>query len=219
MKNHISVRILDYGVGNLHSVYRACKIYADDVQVVEEIANSASVSHLVLPGVGAFGVAMKGINEKGLGDQIKSFIESGKPLLGICVGMQILCEVGHENGIHRGLGILDGTVMHLSDSSLSTEIRVPNMGWSRVSRSDQVADPALFRGLPEPFYAYFAHSYAVEMKSGDYVSSYVQVSSKKITAAIEQKNIFGVQFHPEKSGTAGLRVIENFLDLDMPKVS
>jgi glutamine amidotransferase len=173
----------------------------------------------VLPGVGAFGVAMKSINEKGLSDQIKSFIDSGKPLLGICVGMQILCEVGHENGVHSGLGILDGAVMHLSDYSPVMEIRVPNMGWSSVSQSDSFVDSALFRGIPASFYAYFAHTYAVEMKSEEHVSRYVQISSKKITAAIEKNNVFGVQFHPEKSGTTGLRVIENFINFNMAPVS
>jgi glutamine amidotransferase len=213
MRKHLSIRILDYGVGNLHSVFRACKIYANDVLVVKEISKTDSASHLVLPGVGAFGVAMKSIKENGLSEQIKMFIDSGKPLLGICVGMQILCEVGHENGIHRGLGILDGAAMHLSDCSLSTEIQVPNMGWSKVMRSEKIEDSVLFRGLPSSFYAYFAHTYAVQMKSANYVASYIEIAAKRITATVEKDNVYGVQFHPEKSGLTGLRIIENFIEI------
>jgi len=214
MKNNVSVRILDYGVGNLHSVYRACKIYAEDVKVVKDLSGIDSVSHLVLPGVGAFGVAMKSINEVGLGDQIKEFIDSGNPLLGICVGMQILGEVGFENGIHKGLGILEGRVVSLSDCCSTNETRVPNMGWSSVTKTELNDEGVLLRGLQDSFYAYFAHSYTVEMRFSDYVSGYVQFPSTRITATVEKKNVFGVQFHPEKSGVMGLKIIENFLNFE-----
>jgi glutamine amidotransferase len=214
MKIRNRVRILDYGVGNLHSVYRACRHFSDDVQVVENIREQDSISHLILPGVGAFGIAMDRINDAGLSEQIIHFVESGKPVLGICVGMQILTEVGFENGTHSGLSILKGKVVHLSELGFSNYLRIPNMGWSMVSQLNQDLETELFRGLHETFYAYFAHSYAAEIDSLKIVTSYLDAPLKKITASIQSENVFGVQFHPEKSGLVGLRIVENFLRIE-----
>lgn len=212
MRADTSVKILDYGVGNIHSVYRACKCYSQDVQVVDQIRDLDSVSHLVLPGVGAFGIVMKRINENGLKDDINAYIQTGKPLLGICVGMQVLFDIGFENGINQGLGVIQGEVKNLLDDFSHSQLKIPNIGWSLVNRSDKDKKSKLFKGLPDSFYTYFAHSYSANLVSDDELSGYILNSTKRITAAVEQENVYGVQFHPEKSGSIGLQIIKNFIE-------
>jgi len=211
MSLHTSVRILDYGVGNLRSVYRACKIYSDDVEIASGETQLTGASHLVLPGVGAFGVAMKGIREQGLETPIKEWVQAGKPLIGICVGLQILFELGHENGLHEGIGIWKGNVVHLRKFEIEKRIQIPNIGWSAVFPTTNNNQNSILRGLHTPFYAYFAHSYGVETENTKDVTGYINLTSKEVPVVFEDKNVFGVQFHPEKSGEIGLKIISNFL--------
>jgi glutamine amidotransferase len=187
-------------------------MFANDVQVVEELCEKNTATHLILPGVGAFGVVMQKINEKNLSGPLISFIESGRPLLGICVGMQVLFKAGYENGNHQGLGLFEGEVKSLSESYPISEIRVPHMGWTRIDQSNQEATK-LFHGMQKSFHTYFAHSYEVETSESDSVSSYMQLSTGRIITSIERKNLFGVQFHPEKSGNTGLSIFRNFLNI------
>ena len=211
MKHKCSVRILDYGVGNLRSVFRACKFYSDDVQIASTIGQLTNATHVILPGVGAFGVAMEGLREQGFEDAIQTHIKAGRPLLGICVGLQILYEAGNENGLHEGIGIWKGSVVHLRKFEIDNQIRVPNIGWSIVHQTPNGGNSSLLAGLQMPFYAYFAHSYAADVCSTENVVGNLILSERKIPAVIEKGNVFGVQFHPEKSGEVGLQIIKNFL--------
>jgi imidazole glycerol-phosphate synthase subunit HisH len=149
------------------------------VQVVDQIRDLDSVSHLVLPGVGAFGIVTKRRYENGLKDDINVYIQIGQPFLGICGGMQILFDIGFKNGINQGLGVIQGEVKnHLDDFSYS-QLKIPNIGWSNVNRSakDKKSEP--FKGIPDSFYANFAHSYSANLVSDDKMSGYILKSKRE----------------------------------------
>lgn len=137
MRADTSVKILDYGVGNIHSVYRACRFVSRDVLVIDQIRELDSLSHLVLPGVGAFGTVMKRRNVNGLKDDINAYIQSGKPLLGICLGTQVLLDIGLKNGISQALGVIQGEVKNLLNDFSHSTSKIPNIGWSLVKRSNK----------------------------------------------------------------------------------
>jgi len=207
----MSVAIIDYGSGNLRSVAKAFESIAGGAQITitrlpEDIA---SASHIVLPGVGAFADCMAGL--KALPGMLKALSEEvlqrKKPFLGICVGMQMLFERGHEHGVHAGLGWLKGEVVALqpNDSSL----KIPHMGWNDLKISGQ---HKLLTGLKSGDHAYFVHSYHAACKDAADVLATVSYG-QTITAVVARDNILGTQFHPEKSQETGLQLIKNFIAL------
>lgn len=207
------VAILDYGVGNLHSVSRACKIFSNNVKVINRPEDLSSASHLIFPGVGTFGVAMNEIIERGLKDAISSHIEEGKFVLGICVGMQIFARRGTENGLHEGLGLVDAEAIDIDQFVGSNAVQKPNMGWSEIEVIGNTKSNRLLTGTASGESVYFAHSYALNIAEAGLVTSKVTIGGTEIPASVEINNIFGVQFHPEKSGEVGLGILKKFIDL------
>lgn len=196
------IAIVDYNAGNLPSVYKAFKAVGYDPIVTADPGVIAGVDGLVLPGVGAFAACMANLTERGLAEPVKAFADSQRPLLGICVGHQLLFEVGREFGTHRGLGLLKGEV-----TRLPATVKVPQIGWNLVEPV-QAAHP-IFDGLPEPYYAYFVHSYAADGADPADVAATTDYG-RVFPAVAARGNIVGIQFHPEKSSRAGLQMLANF---------
>jgi imidazole glycerol-phosphate synthase subunit HisH len=198
--------LIDAGTGNLRSVHKALECVGADVHRTDDPQEVLSGKRVVLPGVGAFGDFMSGLRARGLEDVIKVVAERGIPLLGICVGMQALFEVGQEMGHHKGLELLNGNVTRFPRS---LPVKVPHTGWNQLELQQETL---LFRGINSGAYVYFNHSYYCQAKNlsdviatTDYGLSY--------TCAVQRENIFGVQFHPEKSQTVGLQILKNFLEI------
>jgi glutamine amidotransferase len=195
------VVVLDYGSGNLRSAERALARAGADVTVTADRAAARSADGLVVPGVGAFAACMRGLAAVGGGDVIRARLAENRPVLGICVGMQILFERGEEHGMRTdGLGVLAGTVKRLNADVL------PHMGWNTVQHPD---DSALFAGVAADARFYFVHSYAAADTDG--VVTYSQ-HGEQFVAAVERGQLWATQFHPEKSADAGAHVLKNWLD-------
>jgi imidazole glycerol-phosphate synthase subunit HisH len=199
------IAIVDYGMGNLRSVKKAFETLGFLLIVTrdpEEILNS---SGLVLPGVGAFGDCMKNLEDFGLVEPINLFIKSRKPFLGICLGLQLLFEQSEESPNVRGLGILKGKVIRFP--RFETErLKVPHMGWNQVESEHPLS---LLKGIPKGSWFYFVHSYFPEPEDCSVIAGKTQYGVG-FTSVVEKDNIFACQFHPEKSSTLGLKILENF---------
>ncbi len=199
--------IIDYGAGNLRSVLHGLKhLGLRDMQLVQSPEQLVGASKIILPGVGAFGAGMAQMRARKLVAPLKAALAAGIPYLGICVGMQMLYEVGEEMGEHIGMGILGGRVLRFPNFS---DRKVPHMGWNQLNIR---AESALLDGLAERSYAYFVHSYYCAPSDDDTVISSVDYGIE-FAAIVQQDNIYGVQFHPEKSQSTGLRILSNFLSL------
>ena len=193
------IAIVDYGVGNLHSVQRALAHAGASARVTGDVDELASADGLVLPGVGAFAAALERLHAGGLGRSIVELVRGGKPLLGVCVGYQLLFEESEEHGRHEGLGLLRGSVVLVRNTD-----RIPVIGWCRLR---QAAASPLWAGISDASYFYFVHSYT-PAESPDVLAS----TDHSPAAAAGRGRVMGTQFHPEKSGPLGLRVYANFLD-------
>ena len=195
------IAIVDYGVGNLKSVQNALKILNIPSIIScdkEVIANSSSI---IVPGVGAFPDAMKNLKHRGLDKVIKDAAKDGKPMLGICLGMQLFFEESEEIEKCQGLGFFKGTIKKLEGS-----IKIPHMGWNDLYFDTYTP---LLSGVKENKFVYFVHSYYAEVGERDIVNAY-SMYEKKIPAIVSKGNIFGMQFHPEKSGEVGMKLLKNF---------
>jgi imidazole glycerol-phosphate synthase subunit HisH len=201
------ISIVNYGIGNLLSVANAFHAIGAECELVTEPGRLRCATKLVLPGVGAFGACMSALTSGGFRDAVLTYAHSGKPLLGICVGMQMLAEVGTEFGEHAGLGLVSGTVVQIPRTSPA--IRLPHVGWSAL---DLRKDCALTRNLGKDTSAYFVHSFHLQAQDDRDVAATVEYGSR-VTAMVSRGNIFGVQFHPEKSQLVGLAILKNFVAL------
>jgi len=208
------VGVLDYGCGNLHSVARACAKFSDKIEIVEKFQQNSDFTHIVLPGVGSYSNAMNEIRTRGLDQLIHEKVNDGIPLLGICVGMQVLTTEGHENFFSSGLDLIGGSTEMLSLTKSHKSSRIPNMGWNTVIPETHGKDNQLFKDLENGFDAYFAHSFEVKSNDATDISAFSEFSGRKLVAAVSKERVYGVQFHPEKSGESGLQVIKNFLNID-----
>ena len=199
------VVLIDAGTGNLRSVQKALESLGAQVMRTDSPDKVLAGRKVVLPGVGAFGNFMTGLRRRGLEGAVREIAARQVPLLGICVGMQALFDVGEEMGEHPGLGLLEGKVRRF-DESLS--VKIPHTGWNQVEIHE---DTPLFRGLNTGAYAYFNHSYYCQPRNDSEISA---TTNYGITyaCAVQQGNIFGVQFHPEKSQSVGLQILKNFLE-------
>lgn len=199
--------VIDYGAGNLRSVLHALKhLKAENVQVVQALSQMEGAEKIILPGVGAFGAGMEKLHEQNLIDPIREAVADGIPYLGICLGMQFLFDYSDEMGQHEGLGILPGQVTRFPDFE---DLKVPHMGWNTLNATK---GSALLGELPETPYAYFVHSYYCVPDNADDVLITVDYGLP-FTAAVERDNVYGVQFHPEKSQQVGIQILKNFLTL------
>lgn len=192
------IAIVDYGVGNLHSVERALAHAGAYPQLIADPDALDDADGIVLPGVGAFGPALEKLTDAGLGKRVVELARRGTPILGVCLGYQLLFEESMENGRHQGLGLLPGTVRQVDNSEL-----LPVIGWCRVTQTDHTP---LWEGIPDGSYMYFVHSY-----TPDSTKYSVGSSDHSPAAASARRNVMGTQFHPEKSGADGLRLYENFV--------
>ena len=199
--------IIDYGVGNLFSLQCSLKKIGVDAVVTNDAQVIRDADRIILPGVGAFGDAINKLRSTGLVDTIKEEAEKGKPFLGICLGMQLLFEKGYEYGVHDGLGFLKGNVVPL-EGEIPAELNVPHMGWNGL---DFKCDSPIFKYTNEGDFVYFVHSfYATDCDDSVIATSEYGIP---VTAAVGKGNIFGCQFHPEKSGDVGLNILKAFCEL------
>jgi glutamine amidotransferase len=200
------VILIDAGTGNLRSVQKALECVGANVTLTENPNQVLSGKRIVLPGVGAFGDFMAGIRAKRLDHVLKEIAGHGVPLLGICVGMQALFEVGEEMGDHEGLGLLRGTVMKFADS---LSVKIPHTGWNQIYARKNAF---LFNQVKDGAYVYFNHSYFCQAEDFSDVIAETDYGIR-YAAAVQHENVVGVQFHPEKSQAVGLRILKNFLEL------
>ncbi len=204
------IAVVDYGMGNLRSVSQALSFLSCRHVVTACPEDLDQVVGIMVPGVGAFPDAMERLNGSGLSDAIKRQVAKGKPLLGICLGLQILFETGEEAGGAVGLGLLPGRVVRLAGPEMAG-LKVPHMGWDTAEWSGPFP---LLKSIASPAYFYFVHSYCIPAPEGaDGMSVASCTYGKKFIAAVQRGNVMGTQFHPEKSGRVGLEVLKNFLGI------
>lgn len=200
------VVIIDYGMGNLKSVYNALQKIECESKISSKIEDIKNADALILPGVGAFKDCMDNLQRVGLIDVIKEEANAGKPLLGICLGMQVLFEKGYEVEEREGLGLLKGSIEKMEDSN----VKIPHIGWNNLefNREDE-----LVKGLKEDSFVYYVHSYYAQGYRDEDLVAYSQYGKLKIPGLVRKGNVMGAQFHPEKSGEIGLQILRNFKEL------
>ncbi len=202
------IGIIDYGVGNLFSLKSSLEAIGEQVFVSGEEAELAKADRLILPGVGAFGDAAAKLRESGLDRFVKAQAAAGKPLMGICLGMQLLFEKGFEYGEHEGLGLLKGQVVPM-EGVVPAELKIPHIGWNGLQF--QQPDCPLFKYIKEGDCVYFVHSFYAEGCEESLAAS--TEYGAVLTAAVAKGNVFGCQFHPEKSGSVGLSILKAFSEV------
>lgn len=200
------IGIIDYGMGNLGSVTNACRFLDLSAAIVSTPAQMDACSALILPGVGAFGDCMQHLEEHGFTDPLRRWIAADRPLLGICLGLQVLFEGSEESPGVPGLGVLPGTIRRFR---LPTGYKVPLIGWSRVQQRQP--DCPLFRDIPDETYFYFVHSYYADAATADFAAG-LTAYGVPYASAIARGRLMAVQFHPEKSQRHGLHLLKNFAD-------
>ena len=199
------IAIIDYGAGNLNSVSKALKKIGADSIITSDSDIIKTASAMILPGVGSFGAAMMNIKERGLDQTIKECIASGHPILGICLGMQLLFDRSYEDGLWEGLGLIGGDIIKFEDQSL----KIPHMGWNQLilNRESEISS-----GIDSGEYVYFVHSYYAIPNNENDVIFYTEYGTK-VPAVVQKGLIVGMQFHPEKSADTGMKLLENFIEL------
>ncbi len=205
------IAIVDYGMGNLFSVQRACDVSGIDAFVARGPDELERADGFILPGIGAFGTAMRELNESGMSTSLIQAARSGKPLLGICLGLQLLMTESHEFGRHLGLDLIPGSVRRLPELVDGERVKVPQVGWRQVhAPSAKPWAQSLLQGVANGTFMYFVHSYYVEPMTKDCVVAVTSHGGYEYCSAIARDNIFACQFHPERSGGEGLRIYANF---------
>lgn len=199
------IAIIDYGAGNLHSVQNALSALGEQTVITNQSEEILRADKVILPGVGAFGDAMDKLRKTGMDGMVHQLVKMQKPLLGICLGMQLLFEESEEAPGVQGLGVLKGKIVCIPAAE---GLKIPHMGWNSLLSMQG----KLLSGLGSEPYVYFVHSYYLEAEDKEVVSAYTEYG-KKLAIAVERGNLFATQFHPEKSGDAGMRILKNFLSL------
>ena len=200
------IAIIDYGAGNIQSVNKALRHIGCDTIITRDKEQILKAEGAVLPGVGSFGDTMDTINSYGIKDTVIEYTQSGKPFLGICLGLQLLFPASEESPEAEGLSIFDGTITKIPSGE---GLKIPHIGWNSL---DIKKTDGIFKGLEQNPYVYFVHSYFLNASDKDIVSAQTQYGVT-IDAAIENGNVFATQFHPEKSGETGLKILKNFADI------
>jgi len=200
----MKIAIIDYGVGNLRSVEKAFTSQGIEAIVTSDETALRVADKLVLPGVGAFKACMDGLKARGFDELVLEAAGAGKPIIGLCVGLQMMFDEGHEFGVHKGLGLMPGRVVKFPE-----KLRVPHIGWNQVEFK---RDHKVFTDLPSQTFFYFVHSFYVESDDPDCVLGETDYGMR-YASICGRANIVGVQFHPEKSQTAGLKLLKNFAEM------
>ena len=201
------IAVVDYGVGNLFSLVSSLKAVGADVVVSGDAKVIASADKIVLPGVGAFGDAVNKLKESKLFDVVKAQAEKGVPLLGICLGMQLLFEKSYEFGEFEGLGLIKGEICPIKPD-IPSELKIPHIGWNSLKI---IKKDGIFKDVNDGDHVYFVHSFYGK-NCEQFISSTTEYGTT-ITASVSDKNVYGCQFHPEKSGTVGLKILKAFCEL------
>ena len=199
------IAIIDYGAGNLHSVKNALDFLGADSKITADKGEILSADKVILPGVGAFGDAVSSLKETGLFDTVIEVKNRGIPLLGICLGLQLMFDKSDETPGVSGLGLFKGKIVKIPDSGL----KIPHMGWNSIKITK---DSRILKDLGDEPYVYFVHSYYLNTDDKDLVSAYTEYGTR-LDIAIERDNVFALQFHPEKSGRTGMKILKNFIEL------
>ncbi len=200
------IAIIDYDAGNIRSVEKALVSLGQEVWVTRDRERILNADKVILPGVGSFGDAMRHLEKYDLIDVIREVAADGRPFLGICLGLQLLFERSEESPGVAGLGILEGEILKIPETE---GLKIPHMGWNSLELQN---DGHLFRGIPAHPYVYFVHSYYLKAKEEAIVTAATQYGTR-IHASVERGNVFACQFHPEKSGEVGLKMLKNFAEL------
>lgn len=201
------IAIIDYGAGNLSSVKKALDYLGAECEITQDRDKILSASHVILPGVGSFGDAMHSMEERGMVDVVKEAALSGKPFLGICLGLHLLFDGSDESPEAKGLGLLEGKIVTIPRD---TGLKVPHIGWNSVSFKQK---DGIFSGIDDNSYFYFVHSYYLKDAAEDAVAGITEYGVP-IECAVQKGNLCAVQFHPEKSGSAGLKLLKNFIAME-----
>lgn len=210
MKINPKISIIDYGVGNLYSLTKAVKLFTDKVLVTEEEKELLSSDAIILPGVGSFESGMSGLELRKLIEPINSFFRSDKPILGICLGAQILLSKGYEFGEFKGLDFIKGEVIKFPTIK---NARVPHIGWNSINPPDGSSwDNTILKNINGGSSVYFVHSYILKPENQNDILAVTSYGDMKFCSAVKKGNVYGCQFHPEKSGKIGLGILENFIN-------
>ena len=204
------IAIIDYGVGNLFSLQSSLKFIGAEAKVTNNIEEIRAADRIILPGVGAFEDAIRKLRESGMEKVVLEEAAKGKPLLGICLGMQMLLEKNYEYGEHEGLGLIQGSVKPIAPM-IGAGLKVPHIGWNALIFPKKKEKSKLFKYISEGDCVYFVHSYA-GVDCDAFVSSRAEYGAE-LTASVECGNVYGTQFHPEKSGEVGLKILKAFCEL------
>lgn len=207
------VVIIDYGAGNLLNVVRACEHCGADVSIADSAETIMCADRLILPGVGAFSDSMQELEKREMIEPILAYAKSGKPLLGICLGMQMLLDSSEEFGIWDGLGLIPGKVINIPATGVDgTPHKIPHIGWNQlIPGQSQSWAQTVLDSIPEGSSVYFVHSFMAVPTNDAHRLADCDYDGRQVCAAIQRENIIGCQFHPEKSGPVGLQIIQNFL--------
>jgi len=201
------IAIIDYGAGNIQSVYKALKFIGADCKVTSDKDEILNADGAILPGVGSFGDAMDTMTKRGIKDTIIEYTKSGKPFLGICLGLQLLFPESEETPGVKGLDIFKGTITKIPNQNRT--LKIPHMGWNNISIKQK---NGIFKDIEGEPYVYFVHSFYLKAQDKDIVAATTQYGVK-IDAAVQKGNIIATQFHPEKSGEVGLKMLKNFVEM------
>lgn len=201
------IAIIDYGAGNIQSVYKALKFIGADCKVTSDKDEILNADGAILPGVGSFGDAMDTMTKRGIKDTIIEYTKSGKPFLGICLGLQLLFPESEETPGVKGLDIFKGTITKIPNQNRT--LKIPHMGWNNISIKQK---NGIFKDIEGEPYVYFVHSFYLKAQYKDIVAATTQYGVE-IDAAVQKGNIIATQFHPEKSGEVGLKMLKNFVEM------
>ncbi len=213
----MKVALIDYDSGNLFSVKNALEKIGIIVEITNNKETILDADAVILPGVGAFEKAMNNLEKLGLDDAIKEFIETGKPFMGICLGLQLLFTESEEFGVTKGLDIIKGRVEKFPEIYNNNRIKIPQISWNQIKKMNLNWEETELKGIKNDEYFYFVHSYYVNPQDKEVILTLTEYEGFEYCSSIKYKNIFATQFHPEKSGEIGLKVFENFKNIILKK--
>ena len=214
VKNNIKIAIIDYEAGNLYSVQHACNFVGAESKITSDVREIMAADGVILPGVGAFGEAMDNLRKKGLIDPIRDFVKSGKPFMGVCLGLQLLFTQSEEFGLHQGLNLIEGEVKRFPNKNPKGKaVRVPQIGWNQIKSQDKNRwKKSPFKNLADNEFMYFVHSFFVTPKDKKDILSTSNYEGIEYCSSILRDNLFATQFHPEKSAQEGIKIYKNWTD-------